>query len=120
MLITTLEKIDRACTVVQELCTGGRKWTMKIPADLNDPDIVISGALHAAHADIRALTAELSRLRAIEARMTEEGVAHALHESNPVPTDMVNEYWSWEGLPEELRALYFTDARAVIAYLKGE
>ncbi|MFZ3043713.1 MAG: hypothetical protein WA058_01220 [Minisyncoccia bacterium] len=49
-----------------------------------------------------------------------EGMAKALYENNPSPTEMVMEYWSWEGLPEDEKALIISDARALSAWLKEE
>lgn len=59
-------------------------------------------------------------LSALRSRITAEGVAKVLYEHNPVPTDMVGEYWSWEGLPEDERIFYIEDARALVAHLRGE
>lgn len=49
-----VRKIGDAVKLVGELCSGGRKWTMSVPAQPDyDPDLVIGGALHAA---LRALS----------------------------------------------------------------
>lgn len=49
-----IRKIGDAVKLVGELCSGGRKWTMSVPARPDyDPDLIIGGALDAA---LRALS----------------------------------------------------------------
>lgn len=50
-----LSKIDVALQVVADLCEGRKRWTMNIPARVDeDPDLVIAGALQAAREAISA------------------------------------------------------------------
>jgi len=58
------EKIETAQKMIGDLCHGGRKWTMSIPARPDyDPDLVISAALAAANAELARLREENVRLR---------------------------------------------------------
>ena len=40
-----LRAVEKALRVVSDLCTGKCKWVMSIPVNLEDPDVVIGGAL---------------------------------------------------------------------------
>lgn len=45
-----IDRIEKARTVVSDLCHGRRRWTMSVPARPDDdPDLVIAGALDDAH-----------------------------------------------------------------------
>ena len=53
------QRHEAACQVVNELCSGDRKWLMSIPARPEyDPDLLISASLN----DIPALLEEIKKL----------------------------------------------------------
>lgn len=54
-----MERYQAACKEVSDICTGDRRWTMSIPAQVySDSDIVISVSLK----DIPALVARVNKL----------------------------------------------------------
>ena len=53
------QRHEAACQVVNELCSGDRKWLMSIPARPEyDPDLLISASLN----DIPALLEKIKKL----------------------------------------------------------
>lgn len=49
-----LEQISKAHAKVNDLCTGRADWTMSVPVQKDDPDILIVDALGAAHPYVAA------------------------------------------------------------------
>lgn len=54
-----------ADTTVAELCSGKQRWRMNVPAELTDPDLVISAAL----SGMARLIGEVERLQAENAEL---------------------------------------------------
>lgn len=56
-----IERLERASSMVADLCNGRRKWTMSVPVQNDDPDIVIGLALNAAIDALRSAASSTRR-----------------------------------------------------------
>lgn len=60
----TLVHIRKAIKIVDDLCNGRSKWTMRVPAEPDrDPDLIIYKALLGAIKEIESLRAQLDGAR---------------------------------------------------------
>lgn len=68
------ERVEKAWTVVDDLCQGRREWVMSIPARPgHDPDLVISDALK----DIPRLLAQVEALERVASIVMHQALVEA-------------------------------------------
>jgi hypothetical protein len=63
--VDVLATLDRAQALVNDLSKGTKRWTMCVPPQADDPDMLLSGAFTDAKELIQELRAELAAARAI-------------------------------------------------------
>jgi len=98
-------ELDYAGKELGEICKEGpsRRWRMRIPANADDSDLVLSAAIVAGE----ELLAEVERLRAQMAAVEKFCAARAEYITaiNNCPPENSHDYWRWQGHAEGRRQL---------------
>lgn len=91
-----LDRMARAHKLIHDICQGHRRWTMSVPVQQDDPDMVLTDALNTAEQAIKFLmmretpssggSAEAVRVRIIEAALR----------SFPEGQDITGQYTEWK------------------------